>query len=69
MIMPPFKALALNDSHKQYNQDQQGQNNDQSDDSDSQDSPRTPEEEERDNPEGYVDDSGKRIPKDFYEDR
>lgn len=69
MIMPPLKALALSDSHKQYNQGQQGQNNDQSGDSDSQDSPRTPEEEERDNPEGYVDDSGKRIPKDFYEDR
>lgn len=69
MIMPPLKALALSDSHKQYNQDQQGQNNNQSDDSDLQDSPRTPEEEERDNPEGYVDNSGKRIPKDFYEDR
>ena len=69
MIMPPLKALALSDSHKQYNQDQQGQNNDQSDDSDSHDSPRTPEEEEQENPEGYVDDSGKRIPKDFYEDR
>ena len=69
MIMPPLKALALSDSHKQYNQDQQGQNNDQSDDSDSQDSPRTPEEEEQENPEGYVDDSGNHIPKDFYEDR
>ena len=67
MIMPPLKALALSDSHKQYNQGQQGQNNDQSDDS--QDSPRTPEEEERDNPEGYVDDSGKHIPKYFYGDR